>query len=113
VAVGHIIKCPATGKIRINMIGDDRNPIESKLHDVMYVPGLNRRLFSITRFARHGHYGVFHNVTTTLHFALSWAQVSLLTSHRDQTFVAYSTVTEQHDESNKKENKEKYHSVPM
>jgi len=98
---GHIIKCPATGKIRISMIDDDRNPIEAKLHDVMYIPGLNRRLFSITRFARHGHYAVFRNATTTLHFAPSWARVSLLTSHRDQAFVANSTVTEH--ESNEKQ----------
>jgi len=69
VADGHIIKCLATGKIRINMIDDDGNPIEVKLHDVMYIPGLNRRLFSITCFARHGHHAVFRNAATTLHFA--------------------------------------------
>ncbi len=28
VADGHIIKCPATGKIKIEMIDDDGNPIE-------------------------------------------------------------------------------------
>jgi len=109
VADGHIIKCLATGKIRINMIDDDGNPIEAKLHDVMYIPGLNRRLFSITRFARHGHYAVFCNAATTLHFAPSWARVSLTTLHRDQAFVANSTVTKQHEESDKKGN---YHPVP-
>jgi hypothetical protein len=99
VADGHIIKCPATGKIRISMIDDNGNPIEAKLHDVMYVPGLNRRLFSITRFAPHGHYAVFQNATITLHFAPSWARVSLTTPHREQAFVANSMVMEQQQES--------------
>ncbi|MFN9978922.1 MAG: hypothetical protein ACK53Y_03350, partial [bacterium] len=109
VADGHIIKCPATGKIRINMIDDDGNPIEAKLHDVMYVPGLNRRLFSITRFARQGHYAVFRNAATTLHFAPSWARVSLTTPHRDQAFVANSTVMKQHEASDTIDN---FHLVP-
>jgi hypothetical protein len=108
VADGHIIKCPATGKIRIGMIDDDGQPIEAKLHDVMYIPGLNRMLFSITCFAHHGHYAVFCNAATTLHFVPSWARVSLTTLHRDQAFVAHSTVTAQHEESDKKE---KYHPV--
>jgi len=110
VADGHI-KCPATGKIRISMIDDDGNPIEAILHDVMYVPGLYRRLFSITRFARHGHYAVFRNATRTLHFAPSWARVSLSTPHREQAFVANSTVTEQQEELSE-ENEGQYHPVP-
>jgi hypothetical protein len=110
VADGHIIKCPATGKIRITMIDNDGNPIEAKLHNVMHVPGLNRRLFSITHFAHHGHYAVFRNAATTLHFAPSWARVSLTTPHRDQAFVANSIVIEQHDLSDDKE--KNYHPVP-
>jgi hypothetical protein len=92
------------------MIDDDGKPIEAKLHDVMYVPGLNRRLFSITHFAHHGHYAIFRNVATTLHFAPFWARVSLPTPHRDQAFVANSLVTAEHDESEEKENN--YHPVP-
>jgi hypothetical protein len=111
VADGHIIKCPAAGKIRISMIDDDGNPIEAKLQDVMYIPGLNRRLFSITRFARHGHYAVFRNATTTPHFAPSWARVSLSTPHREQAFVANLTVTEQQEELSE-ENEGQYHPVP-
>jgi len=93
------------------MIDDNGNPIEAKLHDVMYVPGLNRRLFSITCFAHHGHYAVFCNATTTLHFAPTWARVSLSTPHRDQAFVANSTVTEQQKELSE-ENKGQYYPVP-
>jgi hypothetical protein len=55
VADGHIIKCTKVGKIKISMIDDDGIPMEAILHNVMYVPGLSRRLFSITTFAEHGH----------------------------------------------------------
>jgi hypothetical protein len=34
----------------------------------MYVPGLSRRLFSITRFARHGHYNMTCHGGTSLYF---------------------------------------------
>jgi hypothetical protein len=94
VADGHIIKCPAIGKIKIQMLDDKGNQIEAKLHDVMYVPGLSRRLFSITRFARHGHYAVFKNGTTTLHFSPSWATVTLTTNNSAGAFTAVSpTIT--------------------
>jgi hypothetical protein len=48
VADGHIIKCPAMGKIRIQMLVDKGNQLEAPLYDVLYVPGLSLRLFSIT-----------------------------------------------------------------
>jgi hypothetical protein len=41
VADGHIIKCPATWKIHINMLDDNGNILEVKLQDVMYIPGLS------------------------------------------------------------------------
>jgi hypothetical protein len=50
VADGHIINCSITGKIRLTMTDDNGNALNAVLHDVMYVPGLSRRLFSITRF---------------------------------------------------------------
>lgn len=105
-----LLNVPPQEKLGINMIDDDGNPIEAKLHDVMYIPGLNRRLFSITRFARHGHYAAFRNATTTLHFFPSWARVTLTTPHREQAFVAHSTVAEQSESSD--ENESQYHPVP-
>jgi hypothetical protein len=106
VADGHIIRCPATGKIRISMLDDNGNPLEVKLQDVMYVPGLSRRLFSITRFVRHGHHATFTKGTTILKFAPSWAVVSLVNHIRAAAFAADSTVIA------KKEIPNTYHEIP-
>jgi transposase InsO family protein len=62
VADGHVIKCSTTGKIRLNMLDDHDNTLNAVLHDVMYVPGLSPRLFSITRFACHGHFATICSV---------------------------------------------------
>jgi transposase InsO family protein len=92
VADGHIIKCPATGKIKIKMLDDENNPLEVTFHDVMYVPGLSRRLFSITRFVRHGHNATFTKGTTTLQFAPTMATVSIAHTTKATVFAADSTV---------------------
>jgi len=42
VADGHIIHCTKSGKVRINMIDDNGNPLDAFLVDTLYVPGLNR-----------------------------------------------------------------------
>ncbi len=55
VADGHIIHCSTTSKVHISMTEDNGNPLEAKLHGCMYVPGLSRHLFSITKFANNGH----------------------------------------------------------
>jgi hypothetical protein len=68
VADGHVIPCSITGKICLDMTDDNGEPLNAVLHDVMYVPGLSRRLFSITRFARHGHYTMICHGSTTLYF---------------------------------------------
>ncbi len=68
VADGHIINCSSTGKIIIQMYDDDGVQFSATLTDVMYVPGLSRRLFSITKFARHGHYAIVKHNATTLYF---------------------------------------------
>jgi len=106
VADGHIIKCPATGKICINMLDDNGNILEVKLQDVMYVPGLSRRLFSITRFVRHGHHATFTKGTTILKFAPSWATVSLTNHIRAAAFAAGSTVIAEEQSTSQ------YHEVP-
>jgi transposase InsO family protein len=43
----------------------------------MYVPGLSRRLFSITRFAKHGHFATIRNGSTTFYFGCAQAPVTL------------------------------------
>ena len=77
VANGHVIKCSITGKIRLNMTDDNDNTLNAVLHDVMYVPGLSRRLFSITRFACHGHYATIRSGSTTLYFGDQQSPVTL------------------------------------
>jgi hypothetical protein len=54
VADGHVIKCTTTEKIKVKILDDNRDQLEVTLTDVMYVPGLSRRLFSVSKFARHG-----------------------------------------------------------
>jgi len=68
VADGHVIKCTTTGKIRIKMLDDNGDPLEVTLTDVMYVPGLSWRLFSVAKFARHGFHAMIHKSATTLYF---------------------------------------------
>jgi hypothetical protein len=75
------------------MLDDDGKPFEAKLHDVMYVPGLSRPLLSVTRFARHGHYAVFKNGTTSIHFSPSWVTITLTTSQQASAFTARSPTT--------------------
>jgi hypothetical protein len=79
VADGHVIQCSVTGNIRLSMTDDNGDPLNAVLHDVMYVPGLSRRLFSITRFARHGHYATIRSGSTTLYFG-EWQSHVTLTS---------------------------------
>jgi hypothetical protein len=55
VAHGHI-KCSTIGKIKPCMTDDNGDPLEAVLHDIMYIPGLSRCLFSVARFTKHGHF---------------------------------------------------------
>jgi hypothetical protein len=67
VADGRIIKCSTTGSVLIRMLDGNGDEFTAKLQDVMYVPGLSR-LFSITKFARHGHTAVIRNNGIILYF---------------------------------------------
>ncbi len=77
VADGHVIKCSITGKIQLNMLDDNGNKFNAVLNNVMYVPGLSRRIFSITRFAKHGHFATIKKNSTTLYFGSSHIPVTL------------------------------------
>jgi hypothetical protein len=77
VADGHIIKCSTTGDVLIKMLDDNGDEFTATLKDVMYVPGLSRRLFSITKFARHGHVAVIKDNGIILYFEPHTAAVTL------------------------------------
>lgn len=64
---GHVIKCSSMSNIIIAMQDDNRVPFEATLQDVMYVPGLSPWLFSLTKFAKHGHHALIKNITTILY----------------------------------------------
>jgi len=68
VADGHVICCSTTGKVKISMFDDHGDPLVAKLHGCMYVPGLSRCLFSITRFASNGHRAAITKDNVTLYF---------------------------------------------
>jgi hypothetical protein len=70
VADGHIVKCTARGIVEINMIADDGLPLKANLHGVIYVPGLERCLFSVTAFASRGHYAIVKKSEIQLRFLL-------------------------------------------
>lgn len=57
-ADGHMIKCMITGKIKIEMMDDNGEMVTATLLGCMYVPGLSRCLFGITRFANQGHHAM-------------------------------------------------------
>ena len=59
------------------MLDDDGTELEVTLYNVMYVPGLQRRLFSITTFADNGHYAVIRKHGESLHFGEAETKVTL------------------------------------
>jgi hypothetical protein len=77
VANGHVITCSMMGKIQLHMTDDNGDTLEAVLHDIMYLPGLSRRLFSITWFATHGHFAAIQNGSTTLYFGRQQSPVTL------------------------------------
>ena len=55
VADSHIVPCTAKGQVLIHMVDDAGSSLQATLHDVIYVPGLWRCLFSVTAFTNQGH----------------------------------------------------------
>jgi hypothetical protein len=98
VADGHIIKCSITGKIQLDMLDDHRNHLNAVILDVMYVPGLSRRLFSIAKFAKHGHFATIKHNCTTLYFGSQHAPVTL-PAHDGRTLASNIHVTDSTDPS--------------
>jgi hypothetical protein len=65
------------GIVLIKMQDDNGDEFMAMLKDVMYVPGLSCRLFSITKFAHHGHVAVTKDNVITLYFEPHAAAVTL------------------------------------
>lgn len=78
------------------MLDDHGNPLDAVLLDVMYVPGLSQRLFSITKFAKHGHFATIKHNCTMLYFGSQHAPVTL-PAHDGKTLAANNHVTEIND----------------
>jgi len=77
VANGHVIRCTTTGKVRISMTDDNGKPLSVELHGCMYVPGLSRRLFLITKFASNGHRASITKDAVTLFFGSQECPVTI------------------------------------
>jgi len=75
VADGQTIKSTTTGMIKIRMLDDNGANLEVTLTHVMYIPRLSRRLFSVSKFARHGFHAMIKQNATTLFFR-EWHRVS-------------------------------------
>jgi uncharacterized protein YdcH (DUF465 family) len=105
VADGHMIKCSVTGKIRISMQDDNGSWLNATLSEVMYVPGLSRRLFSVTQFAQHGHRAIIQQHGTTLLFGTRRAPVTIPYQNCGKTMASNLSIVNQSEEST-------YHKVP-
>jgi hypothetical protein len=81
VADGHIIPCNISGKIKLRMLDDEGKQTEAVLLNVLYVPSLNRRLFSIAKFVSYGHMATFKKKKIVLYFREDGFSISLPLNH--------------------------------
>ena len=65
------------------MLDDRGDPIHAVLRDCMYVPGLSRRLFSVTKFAQNGHFATIKKNAITLYFGDNQSPVTLCSNQAD------------------------------
>jgi len=112
VADGHVIKCTTTGKIKVRMLDDNGERLEVMLTDVMYVPGLSRRLFSVAKFARHGFHAMIRRNATTLFFTANGREspVTLQSVGGGKALAADLRVQTANNEGSSAEGV--YHSIP-
>ncbi len=88
VADGHTIKYTTTGDVMLSMQDDNGDKFSAILKDVMYIPGLSHQLFSITKFARHGHKALIQNNGIVLYFQNHAASITLSPLSGSNTVVA-------------------------
>ena len=84
------------------MLDDEGKEIEAVLLNVLYVRGINRRLFSITKFVSYGHMATFKKNEIVLYFGEDGSSSSLPLNHGESlaskvTTVDNSTTTMAHD----------------
>jgi hypothetical protein len=77
VADSHIIHCSTTWKVKISILDDHGQPLVAELQGCMCVPGLSRRLFSITKFASNGHRATITKDNVTLFFGQNACPVTI------------------------------------
>ena len=53
VADGHLVDVPARGEVLLKLTDTDGDPFTVRLKNVLYVPGLTQRLFSVSQFAQN------------------------------------------------------------
>jgi hypothetical protein len=70
------------------MLDDISEWLDATLTDVMYIPGLSRRIFSMMQFAAVGHYTATFCNATTIYFGLMQSPVTLMIHHRGKTLDA-------------------------
>ena len=77
-ADGYTVETKLKGKVDIDMYSNDGLPITLTLEEVILVPGLSRRLFSLTNFASETHSVTLNR--TGLHLGFSHYHSSMQTT---------------------------------
>jgi hypothetical protein len=90
------------------MLGSKGNQLNANLTKVMYVPGLSRRLFSVTQFAQHGHRAIVQQHSTTLLFGQRRSQVTIPYKRSERSSASKLSVLSPENSSNK----HTYHQIP-
>jgi hypothetical protein len=111
VADGQVIKCSTTGNIKISMQDDNGNWLNATLAEVMYVPGLSRHLFLVTKFAQHGHKAIVQQHGTTLLFGSRRSPVTTLYCKGQHALASTLTVSSL-NEPNESGEEDSYHHIP-
>ena len=55
VADGFTVSAPSSGTVIIDVLTDQNDDIKIRIHNVLYVPGLAQRLFSLMSLIKEGH----------------------------------------------------------
>jgi transposase InsO family protein len=74
----------------------------------MYVPGLNRRLFSVTQFAQHGHQAIVQRYGTTLLFGPRSIPVTIMSRKNAHATASNLSVTTNYSDTES----DTYHKIP-
>ena len=77
IADGTELQCHRFGKVTLRMHSDFGQEFYAKLQDVLYVPGLARRLFSVPAFTKQKHSITFSSNSATLLFGPTKVPVTL------------------------------------